>query len=175
MVGVDPITVFRTDHAKVRDYLLDLIDAVSRRDVAKAQEALTQLDKTVGPHFRWEEESLYPLCERFFGREYLEYLLGAHDRAIRRAKELAGVLGKGEITEEQAKTLPQIIRMDVLSHVIECEGVAIFAEKLGREELDKVAAAIEKARRENVPLLEWAEKIKDSERKKRGLRAKALV
>lgn len=172
MAGVDPIAEFRSDHAKVRDSLLELIDAISRKDVQRASEILVRLDGLVGPHFRWEEESLYPALERFYGREYLEYLLGAHDRVVKRARELLEVLRKGVITDEQARALISVIRTDVLSHVIECEGVAIFAEKLSREELNKLAADLERARKENVPLLEWAERIKDVERQKRGLRSK---
>jgi len=171
---LDPIARFRADHALVRDLLLEIIDAINRKDARKALEILTRLDKMVGPHFRWEEESFYLPFERFFGREYLEYLLGAHDRVIKRSKELVEILKKGKITDEQAKTLPNIIRFEVLSHVIECDGISVFAEKLTREELDKITKDLERVEKEGIPLLEWAERIKDVERKKRGLKAKVL-
>lgn len=57
----DPINELKTDHEQVRDYLLDLIDASARRDAKKALELLLTLDKLTGPHFRFEEESLYPV------------------------------------------------------------------------------------------------------------------
>ena len=173
MAKLDPVAELKADHKLVRDVVLELIDVVSKRDATKALELLITLDKLGGPHFRFEEEAFYVALEKFYGREYLEYLLGVHDRILRKAKELAGILGKGEITEEEAKTLPSILRIDVLSHPIECEGITLFAEKLSEEELDLIAEKIEECRKAGVPLLEWGGKIKDVERAKRGLKAKA--
>lgn len=172
---LDPIAEFRADHAKVRDMLLELIDAVNKKDATKALEIMTRLDKISGPHFRWEEESLYLTFEKFFGRQYLEYLLGVHDRIVKRAKELVEILSRGKITDEEAKTLSDMIRNDILSHPIECEGITIFAEKLTQKELDELAENLKRTRKEGIPLLEWAEKIKDVARKERGLKAKVLV
>lgn len=173
MAKLDAIKEFKADHAKVRDILLELIDVVGKRDATKALEILLRLDKLTGPHFRWEEENFYLAHEKFFGRQYLEYLLSVHDRIIKRGKELAEILGTGEITAEQAKVLPDIIRNDVLSHPIECEGILLFTEKLPKSELDKFDVELEKARKEGVPLLEWGDKIKDKFRATKGLKPKA--
>jgi len=169
LARMDPIYEFKADHAKVRDSLLNLIEAINKRDASKALEILTYLDRLVGPHFRWEEESLYSIMEKFFGRQYHLYLLSAHDRIVKRAKELLEVLKKGSISPEEAKVLADIIRNEVLPHPIECEGITLFAEKLIEEELERLRVDLERARRENVPLLEWSDKIKDAERKKRGI------
>ena len=157
---IDPIAEFRKDHSMVRDLLLELINALDRLDVQRSLEILIELDRLGGPHFRFEEETLYPMMEKFYGREYLEYLLSAHDKVIRAARRIAEVLGKGEITREEADELIGLIRRDVLPHPIECEGLVLLAEKLSREELERVAESIEKARSEGVPLIEWAESIR---------------
>jgi polyhydroxyalkanoate synthesis regulator phasin len=175
MLKLDPISKFKDDHRKVRDMLFELIDAISRRDSQKALKILSDLDRFVGPHFRWEEESLYLMFEKFFGREYLEYLLGVHDRIVKRAKELVEILSKGEITDEQAKKLVDVVRFEILSHPIECDGITLFADKLTQEELKKLVEDLERVERENIPLLEWAERIKDAARKERGLKAKVLA
>lgn len=177
MAKLDPVAELRADHKWVRDTLLELIDVVSKQNAAKALELLLALDKAAGPHFRFEEEAFYLALEKFYGREYLEYLLGVHDRILSRAGYLAGILGKGELTAEEARTLPGVLRADVLSHPIECEGITLFAEKLSKQELDAIADKIEEARKEGVPLLIWGEMggIKDRERAKRGLKAKALA
>lgn len=172
MAKIDPISQFRSEHAKIRDALLDLIDAINRRDVPKALEILTRLNVMVGPHFRWEEESLYPLMEKFFGKQYLEYLLGVHDRIVRRAKEILEILGAGEIKPEQVETLSNIVRNEIIPHPIECDGIALFAEKLSEKEIEKLRDDLERIHKEGIPLLEWAEKIKDEERRKRGLKAR---
>ena len=158
--ALDPVAELSADHKVVRDILLDIIDASSRRDAEKALELLLTLDKLGGPHFRFEEESFYPALEKFFGKEYHEYLLSAHDRIIRSAKKLAEILGKGEITEEESVKLPEIIRSDILPHPIECEGLVLLGEKLGKEDLDKIARNLEESRKADIPLLEWADKVR---------------
>ncbi len=157
---LNPLAELRADHVEVRDNLLDLIDALSKRDATRALEILIYLDKITGPHFRFEEESFYPSLEKFFGQEYHEYLLSAHDRIIRTAKELAATLGKGELTVDEADRLVSMVRTQVLPHPVECEGLALFAERLTQEELDAIAANLEAARKADVPLLEWADTIR---------------
>lgn len=160
MAKVDPIGQLHADHKQVRDTLLDLISAVERRDAVKSLEILIRLDKLTGPHFRFEEESFYPAVTQFFGDDYHQYLLGVHDRIIRTAKELAGVFGKGEITEEEAARLPGVIRTQVLTHPVECEGLALFAERLSKKELDRIADNLEASQKADVPLLTWADTIR---------------
>lgn len=174
MVKLDPVVEIKSDHAMVRDALLDLIEAVEKKDATTALEILLKLDKLTGPHFRWEEESFYLAHEKFFGRKYLQYLLGVHDRIIRRGKELAEILGTGKITDEQAKILPDVIRFDVLAHPIECEGITLFTEKLPKEEIDKMAVEFERCRAEDIPLLEWGDTIKDKSRAEKGLTAASV-
>ncbi len=159
--GINPIEEFKKDHATVRDILLGLIEDLKARNVEGALEKLITLDKLGGPHFRFEEETLYPMLKKFYGDDYYEYLLSAHDRVIRAAKRIAEVLGKGEISEEEAEELIRLIRRDILPHPIECEGLALLAEKLSKEELEEVARSIERARAEGLPLLEWADRVRE--------------
>ena len=65
MAKLDPIIEFREDHRKVRDGLLDLAKAAEAGDVVKARNILGQIDTMVGPHFRYEEETLYPAMENY--------------------------------------------------------------------------------------------------------------
>lgn len=157
---VDPVAQLQADHKVVRDTLLDLISAVEGRDATKSLEILIRLDKLTGPHFRFEEESFYPAVTKFFGEDYHQYLLGVHDRIIRTAKELAGAFGKGEITQEEAQRLPNVIRTQVLTHPVECEGLVLFAERLSKGELDKIADNLQTSYKANVPLLTWADTIR---------------
>jgi DNA-binding PadR family transcriptional regulator len=156
----DPILELKEDHKKVRDFLLDFIDAVDRLDAQKALEIMISLDKLGGPHFRFEEETLYPALKKFFGEDYLDHLLKAHDRVIRAAKEIVEILGKGSITRDEAEKLKKIVRQNILPHPIECNGLPLFAEKLSSEDLDKIAENLAEARKADVPLLEWAETIR---------------
>lgn len=157
---LDPIEELREDHKKVKEYLLELIEALNKKDAQRSLEILIMLDKLGGPHFRFEEETLYPALKKFFGEEYYQHLLKAHDRVIAAAKKIAEVLGKGTITEEEARTLVSTVRSEILPHPIECEGLALLADRLSKEELIAIAKNIQQSRDENVPLLEWAETIR---------------
>jgi len=160
MSTLDPINELKEDHKKVRDYLLNMIEALGRRDAQKALEILLLLDKLGGPHFRFEEETFYPALEKFFGKDYYEYLLRAHDRVINAAKRIAEVLGKGSVTQEEAESLVKLTRSEILPHPIECEGLVLLAEKLSQEDLNKIAGNLATARQAAVPLLEWADTIR---------------
>lgn len=53
MVKLDPIAEFREDHRKVRDGLLELMEALQSKDIARARTILGRINVVVGPHFRY--------------------------------------------------------------------------------------------------------------------------
>lgn len=158
MASIDPIEVFREDHRQVRDGLLDMIEALNNKDVNRSREILSRLDELVGPHFRFEEEALYPTLRVFLG-EYVDQLLDEHDGVIETARTCAELLQKDSLTDEEAKEAAAAARA-LLVHVSNCDGLAILSERLGSDELNKLADAFESARKAGVPLLKWAEEIR---------------
>jgi hemerythrin-like domain-containing protein len=74
--------LFRQEHREIRDALLELVEAYSRRDTELARKLVGQVASLTGPHFRYEEEALYPPLEQIFGDEFIEMLLLDHDGAI---------------------------------------------------------------------------------------------
>ncbi len=155
---LDPIAEFREDHRKVRDSVLEIAEALRNRDIKKAREVLGRLDAMVGPHFRYEEESLYPTLRKFLG-EYVDDLLKEHDSAIETARACAELLSKDELTDEEAREAERQA-MALLVHVSNCDGLAILSERLDEKELDALGEKFAEAREKGVPLLEWAEKIR---------------
>jgi len=163
MTEIDPINEIREDHKKVRDILLDLMDSIKRLDVTKSVELLLVLDKLGGPHFRTEEDVMYPTLKRFYGDEYYSRLLEEHDRVIRAAKQIGETLGKGSITPDEAARLVRLIQNEILPHPITCSGLEMMMERCTPEELNKIAENIASAREADVPLLEWASTIRGRE------------
>ncbi len=115
--------------------MLELIKALNKKDVQKSLELLILLDKLGGPHFRFEEETLYPILKKFFGEKYYQYLLKVHDRVIANAKKIVEIVGKGYITEDEARMLISMVRSEILPHPIECEGLTLLMGRLSEEEL----------------------------------------
>jgi len=158
MAKIDVIKEFREDHGKVRDGLLDLSDALQKHDVTKARQILNNINTLVGPHFRYEEEALYPSLRQFLG-EYVDQLLKEHENVINTAKSAAQLLGKDTLTEEEAANAVKAAR-SLLVHVSNCDGLGILTERLSVKELKTLGEKLSQARKSGVPLLEWADKIR---------------
>ena len=155
---LDPIVEFREDHRKVRDGLLNLASAAEAGDVTKAREILGQIDTMVGPHFRYEEETLYPALKEFLG-DYVDSLIGEHDGAVETAKTAARLLSQASLSREEGREVAKAARA-LLIHVSNCDGLNILAERFSQEKLDGLAERYEQSRAEGVPLLRWADTIR---------------
>jgi hypothetical protein len=158
MAKLDPIKEFRDDHRKVRDDLLDMIEALKAKDTKRAGEILGDLNTLVGPHFRYEEETLYPALRVFLG-EYVDQLLSEHDGVIDTARTCAELLSKDTLSDEEAEQAANAARK-LLVHVSNCDGLGILSERFSAQELEELAEKFSAAREAGVPLLDWAEKIR---------------
>lgn len=160
MVELNSIQEMSKDHKMVRDNLLSMINAIRRNDSTKAFELLINLDKLGGPHFRAEEETMYPALKIFYGEDYYEKLLQEHDSVINAAKKVAETLGKGKLDTEDIERLVTILQNEIMPHPITCSGLEILMERLDKDDLDKIAENLLNARKEDIPLLEWADNIR---------------
>lgn len=155
---LDPILEFREDHRKVRDGLLEIIEFLEKKDIASARKVLGNINILVGPHFRYEEEALYPTLRIFLG-EYVDQLISEHDGVIATARACAELLQKDTLSDEEAKKAASAARA-LLVHVSNCDGLAILSERLSPDELKGLGDKLAAARKEGVSLLEWAAKIR---------------
>lgn len=149
-------TKFRDEHRIIRDLLLDLITAFSEKDISKAWELLNELNSISGPHFRYEEEALYPSLVHIFGEQYINKLMTDHDLAIARAKKLKAIIEKEKHKEEDYLESINLVRA-ILPHVSDCEGLTIMVEKLPVPKVNFIIQTMDFAIAENLPLMEWAE------------------
>lgn len=158
MRKLDPIEEFREDHRKVRDGVLEMAGALERKNLKKAREILGRINILVGPHFRYEEEHLYPALKRFLG-EYVDDLLDEHDGVIETARGCAALLSKDALSKRQAEEARKKA-IALLIHVSNCDGLAILSERFNKKELEGLGRRLAAARKAGVPLLEWAAKIR---------------
>ncbi len=152
--------IFRNEHRAVRDTLLALILAFQERDRGRIQSLLGQTATLTGPHFRYEEEALYPALVDIFGGEYVEKLLSDHDQAIGRAKLLIDLAGKDPLTARDVADAVRIIR-SILPHVSDCEGLSIMVERLPAATVESILKARDRSRSAGLDLLEWAGKVRN--------------
>ncbi len=152
--------IFREEHRSVRDTLLDLIRAFGDRDKRRINLLLHQTAALTGPHFRYEEEALYPGLVEIFGEEYVEKLMRDHDQAIGRAKILVELAGKEQLTDDEVTKATRIIRT-ILPHVSDCDGLSIMVERLPESKVRSVLEARDRSREAGLDLLQWADQVRN--------------
>ena len=162
-VAVSPFerfaAVFREEHRVVRDLLLDLVDAYENGNPVRARKVLTEVARITGPHFRYEEETLYPALVPVFGAEYIEKLLGDHDFAIASARRLVELTDGRRLSEQETSEAVRLTR-GILPHVSDCEGLTIMVELFPGPAVESVLDARERAREEGLDLLTWARDVR---------------
>ena len=151
--------IFREEHRKVRDLLLDLIRAFRDRDRARAGSLLEETAALLGPHFRYEEEALYPALVGIFGSDYVQHLLGEHDRAIGAAVRVLELAGRDPLTRDDVAEAIYLVR-GILPHVSDCEGLSLIVEVLDTEEVQSILDARELSLRAGLDLLRWSSEVR---------------
>jgi hypothetical protein len=150
---------FRTEHRRVRDLLLGLVDAFTSRDGARARSLLAETAAVAGPHFRYEEEALYPVLTGIFGDRYVEHLNAEHDGAIDRARALVQLAEPDSPTDGDAQEAVRLVR-EILPHVSDCEGLSVMVEVLPEEDVRAVLEARARSQGDGLGLFEWADSIR---------------
>lgn len=151
--------VFREEHRKVRDLLLDLIRAFQNRDKASVRLLLHEIVNCTGPHFRYEEESLYPALVGILGEEYILKLFDDHDRAIRAAQRLIELSEKETFTDEGIAEAFRLIRT-ILPHVSDCDGLSIMVEALPPQIVQHILDTRIAALGTGLDLLRWVTTVR---------------
>lgn len=158
---VDEFTdIFRAEHRQVRDRLLELISAFERRDPTKAAALLDTIAQLTGPHFRYEEEALYPALTDIFGLDYIEKLLADHDQAIANARRLVQLAQQDALTDTDAAEATALARA-ILPHVSDCDGLSIMVEVIPDESVRSVLIARDHARLDDLDLLAWSSTVRE--------------
>lgn len=150
---------FRAEHREIRDALLALLAAFEARNRRRAKTLLGTIGGLCGPHFRYEEEALYPALVEIFGKLYIEHLLLEHDRAIISAFRLMKLAEKKPFEAADARLAVRIVR-SVLPHVSDCEGLSIMVEVLPETVVQEIIEARERARKDDLDLVDWATEVR---------------
>jgi len=164
---IDQFTAaFRAEHRKVRDTLLELMNAFQDRDKPRIQTLVEQFARQAGPHFRCEEEALYPAVAEITGRNFIEELLWDHDQAIAATGKMQQMAAQAELSYEDVHQADVLLRSMFL-HTSNCDGLAIIVERLPEKNIRSIVSAHARAVAAGLPLLTWAAEVR--ERPPRGL------
>jgi hypothetical protein len=154
------IADFRAEHRKIRDTLLELVNAFQDRNKPRIQTLVEQFAGQAGPHFRYEEEALYPAVAEITGRNFVEELLWDHDNAIAAIGKVQQMATQAELSDEDVQQAAVLLRSMVL-HTSNCDGLAIIVERLPEENIRSIVSAHERAIAAGLPLLTWAAEVRE--------------
>lgn len=152
--------LFRREHRQVRDLLLQLVDAFQQRELPRVRGLLHTVAACTGPHFRYEEEALYPGLVEIFGARYVEKLFGDHDRAIINARRLVEIAQSDTLTDATATEAVGLVR-EILPHVSDCDGLSIMVEVLPEEATLEILRARDRCLDEGRDLLDWSSTLRE--------------
>ncbi|MCE7882889.1 MAG: hemerythrin domain-containing protein [Actinobacteria bacterium ATB1] len=151
--------IFREEHRAVRDSLIELTEAFQEKSPEHAGKCLDTIAGLTGPHFRYEEEAMYPALVKIMGRENVEALYADHDGAIASAHRLVELAGQESLSDEDAREGVSLV-LGILPHVSGCDGLSLMVERLDGTEVQDILDARVRCNAEGADLLTWADEIR---------------
>ncbi len=157
LVG-DPIQELQDDHRSARDGMFDLLRALEAGNLDEAREIMNFVNLVAGPHWRWEEETLYPQLQRF-SEELVQNLMVEHDKVIDAVEGLVDIVNQKSVSPEDLERA-RTLTFPILYHVATCDGLILWMEMMDEQETQELRQAIFVTRREGIPLLEWSQTLR---------------
>jgi hypothetical protein len=149
------LAILSEEHGRVRDELAELCSAFAAGDGGRSSRLLGSIIAFIGPHFRYEEESLFPVFAANGCRERIDRLLVERDLAIGAIERLVA-LARSEPLGQEDRTSAQRWLGVVFAHLINCEALAMATESLPDDVWDAVVENRDRALRAHVGLVDWA-------------------
>ncbi|MBI4446135.1 MAG: hemerythrin domain-containing protein [Acidobacteria bacterium] len=149
----------REEHQQMRGVLRELADAFWWRVPEYFPSILRRVAAITGPHFRCEEEVLYPALEKVGGIQPVTELLANHNQLKSSAERLAELAKKEVWSDEEVGVGIELIH-GLLQHVNDCDGLVAMVERLPDETVRNILDAHKRFNKASLDLLRWAQEVK---------------
>lgn len=149
---------FQDEHRTILEETEQLIEKLREGMNPDISKEVNQLNELLGPHFRYEEEALYPSLHDEYGRIYVKRLYDSHEGTIHTLRKLK----KGEDGSLNNSEALDAVYGWLLPHVSDCEGLSIMVGQIPEEDLDEIAEARERAHEVGLDLLTWADEVREN-------------
>lgn len=149
--------LFEEEHHWVEKHIRDLLTGLDEFKLDRVHEAIDRLNIILGPHFRYEEEALYPALKEVHGRIYVKRLYDSHEGTIHTIRKFNNQLENNELGRGSVPEARDLVNGWLLPHVSDCEGLSIVFEDLSKEQINNVCRIRNEALNDGINLLEWAD------------------
>ncbi len=152
---IDILAELRDEHQKIRDALLDIGEILGKGELIKGMKLLGSINALVGAHMKFEDDILYPLLRRSFGKS-IDSLIDEHTEARIASTRLAETLSNDDLSEMEKVVEGWWNIMPLLTHVDNCDEALDKMKKLSKEENYWLGEKLQEARSLKIPMLAWA-------------------
>ena len=143
------------EHDQIREMLQKLSISIMIEDVERFKKLLVNFDQIIGPHFRFEEEAVYPALVDIYYPGYISKLYTDHDLAIARFNELKNLVNKEKFSESDYISGIRHVRM--MGHYITgCEILPIKNIPLDDQQIKRLKTLHKKSKEEKLGLISWS-------------------
>ena len=143
------------EHDQIREVLQKLSISMMMEDVERFKKLLVKFDQITGPHFRFEEEAVYPALVDIYYPRYISKLYTDHDLAIARFNELNKLVNKEKFSESDYISGIRHLRM--MDHLITgCEILPIKNIPLDDQQIRRLKTIHKKSKEEKLGLISWS-------------------
>lgn len=126
----------------------------------RSVKTLGLLNSTIGAHFKFEEEALFLMLDRFLG-EQIDEIVQEHFEARSSARRLAEILSYDDLSKIEEVEVGWWELRSLFDHVATGFSLSIIMKRLSEEELYRLGLKFKEAKQAKVPLLDWAVKIEE--------------
>ena len=128
----DFIDGFRIDHRNLNNCINSLHRALKNSEMNEVKVILSEMKKTTEPHFKFEEDYLYPRLQRLM-RETTQQLHNEHETILNFFDETIDILDKANPSGIKKETiLNNLSRFSIMLE--KCDDLSSFAEKFHQDE-----------------------------------------
>lgn len=146
----------KSEHDQINDTLLDMISALMREDLTQFKKLLKSFDEKAGPHFRFDEEAVYPSLVGIYYPGYLVKLYTDHDLAIARYNLLVDLFRKDNLTQSDFAEGIRHVRM-IIHYISGCQILPIAKIPLDEEQIKRLKSIHKKSLSDNMGLTTWSD------------------
>jgi hemerythrin-like domain-containing protein len=148
------IKAFKQEHQQILDGLLVLRSAIQKIDIKQASEIVEKLDNIMGPHFRVEEDALYPMLTEYLGQENVNNLLNEHRGAVEVLHSFKKYIGdEAWLSTHREEALKKL--EGFFMHVTGCDGLSIIIERFSDQQKAKLADYLDYVHTQPQSLTQW--------------------
>jgi RND superfamily putative drug exporter len=128
------------EHQRLLDLLAELERASERREAAAVAALVEEIRGLAGPHFRYEESSLFPGLVEALGPDCVEGLYREHEAVFSALGRIEAIAAQGEIPEASAAEARRLARAAGAA-IATCDALSEVVERQPPELAERVLAA----------------------------------